>query len=93
MKSIKYIAYRYITNDEFFCMYKQTDAEQGGGGQKYIDFPTGKIPVKNWESFFDGVIGLESSKVTNGPKWEFPIHSIGVKESEKQSLPILSSTL
>lgn len=78
MKAIQAIVYRYLTNSDFFNIYKPTGTEHGGGGQLYIDFLTSQIPVSDWQSFFSGVSGLTTTSVSNGPQWEFPIHSIGL---------------
>jgi len=77
MKEVKAVVYRYLTEADFFNMYKPTRTETGGGGQLYIDFLTSKIPLRQWEDFFSGVTGLHHTRVKNGPQWEFPVWSIG----------------
>lgn len=62
-------------------MYKPRGTEPSGGGQLYIDFLTSLIPVNDWQRFFSGVVGARQSQVSNGPQWEFPIHSIGITGS------------
>ena len=77
MKEVKSIVYRYLTDADFFNLYKPTRTETGGGGQLYIDFLTSKIPVGKWQLFFSGVTALSTTTVRNGPQWEFPVWSIG----------------
>ncbi len=79
MKPIQAIVYRYLTDNDFFTIYKPPGTETGGGGQLYIDFLTSQIPVTQWNGFFNGVTGLARSSVRNGPQWEFPVHSIGLR--------------
>jgi 5-methylcytosine-specific restriction protein A len=87
MKEVKSIVYRYLTDAEFFNMYKPTRTETGGGGQLYIDFRTSKIPVGKWQQFFSGITALSQTMVRNGPQWEFPVWSIGV------TMPRVAQTL
>ena len=87
MKQAQSIIYRYLTEADFFNMYKPPKTEAGGGGQLYIDFLTSSIPVPSWDRFFNGVRNLKRTVVTNGPQWMFPIHSIGIT-SAKQTLRI-----
>lgn len=86
MKDVQHIAYRFLTGTDFFNIYKQPGTEAGGGGQTYIDFPTGAISIEKWEDFFSGITDLEKSTATNGPQWIFPINSIGLTDSAKQKL-------
>ncbi len=75
------IAYRYLTDSDFFNIYKPAGTETGGGGQTYIDFPTGSISATEWDSFFAGVLGLKKSTTNAGrPHWSVPVHSIGVAD-------------
>ena len=77
MKKPAYIAYRSLTNSDFFNIYKPPGAESSGGGQTYIDFPTSEVTVANWRMFFSDVRALLEEERTNGPSWTFPIRSIG----------------
>jgi len=83
MKEIKSIIYRYLTDADFFNMYKPRRTEAGGGGQLYIDFLTSTIPVNKWRQFFSGVNNLEQGQVRNGPIWEFTIYSMGTQSSQR----------
>ena len=78
MKRVLQIHYRYLTDADFFNLNKPAGAEDGGGGQTYIDFPTKQIPVDEWARFFDGIIGLLREKVTQGDSWEVPVNSVGL---------------
>lgn len=77
MKTIKFLAYRYLTDAEYFNIYKPSGTEDKGGGQVYIDFPTDAVGVKDWDKFFKDVPGVTLTKRANGPAWESLIHSIG----------------
>jgi 5-methylcytosine-specific restriction protein A len=77
MKQVKIIVFRYLTDADFFNMYKPSRTEVGGGGQLYIDFKTSSISVSQWDTFFSGVTDVHQRRVRNGPEWEFPVHSIG----------------
>ena len=37
MRVVRAIVFRYLTDADFFNMYKPTGTEIGGGGQLYID--------------------------------------------------------
>jgi len=90
MKAIHKIVFRNLTNADFFNINKPRGSELGGGGQGYIDFPVRAISVASWINFFNGISDLKKNKVTQGPSWEFPVHSIGVTVGgePKQSLTI-----
>ena len=83
MESIKAIAFRYLTNAEFFNINKPAGTETGGGGQTYIDFPTMSVSRTDWERFFSGVRGCTVTAAANGPKWELKVESIGLTESKE----------
>lgn len=80
MERIQYIIYRYLTAADFYNMYKPPTSEAGGGGQKYIDFSTKKIPLLEWDAFFASSEGLEIEQAAKGPRWNFNLYSIGVDE-------------
>jgi len=88
MKDVAALIYRYLTDADFFNMYKPTRTETGGGGQLYIDFLTSRIPVDQWQDFFAGVTGLRQARVKNGPQWTFGIHSIGLAAGPTQTLRV-----
>ena len=79
-QEIDQIIFRRITKNEWKAFYRK-DFE-GGGKQKYIDFPVGNITPENWEDFFKGITPGESS---NGPSYEFEIHSLGHSSSTTQN--------
>lgn len=83
MESIKAIAFRYLTNAEYFNINKPAGTEAGGGGQTYIDFPTKSVSRTNWDRFFSGVRGCNETAAANGPKWELKVESIGLSESKE----------
>lgn len=78
MKAIVKVAYRYPTHADFFNIYKPPGTEDRGRGQTYIDFPTRRITVQQWEDFFSGISGLERGSRTHGPLWKVPVHSVGM---------------
>ncbi len=88
MSEVQAIAFRYLTDADFFNINKPTGSETRGGGQSYIDFPTTDIQVSKWRNFFKHVQGSKETARTLGPAWEFPIHSIGVSSDAAQSLKI-----
>lgn len=79
MKAVKYVVFRYLTNADFFNIYKPPGTEPGGGGQTYIDFGIGSIKPSNWGRFFSNI---PSSMGTQGPIWEFEINSIGLNSPQ-----------
>ena len=81
MREVRAIVFRYLTDVDFFNMYKPTGTEAGGGGQRYIDFRTSGISVHHWQTFFNQVMDIQQSQVRNGPEWDFPVHSIGVQDT------------
>jgi len=86
MKNVKELVYRFLTDADFFNIYKPIGTEAGGGGQTYIDFQTTFIAVARWETFFSGVAGLTTGRGAKGPKWEFPVQSIGVAPVQPQQI-------
>jgi 5-methylcytosine-specific restriction protein A len=86
MKTLQSIIYRYLTDNDFFTMYKPRGTERGGGGQLYIDFLTSHIPVAAWEEFFDGVEQVSRVERTNGPEWIFPIYSVGLPQRTRSQI-------
>lgn len=78
MEHLDYLAYRYLTNAEFFNINKPRHTEKRGGGQTYIDFPVRKVTVADWRRFLAGVSGVGEERRAAGPSWTLPIHSIGV---------------
>ncbi|HLD08004.1 MAG TPA: HNH endonuclease [Candidatus Peribacterales bacterium] len=86
MKPVQHIAYRFLTDADFFNIYKPLGAEEGGGGQKYIDFPVSDISLEQWEDFLADIENLERGMLTHGPKWKFPIYSIGIDVTDQQTL-------
>jgi 5-methylcytosine-specific restriction protein A len=89
MRNVNIIVYRYLTDADFFNMYKPLGTEPRGGGQKYIDFRTTKIPLTLGRAFFSGAVGVRESLRAKGPSWAFPLKSIGVAASKaKQTLTV-----
>lgn len=89
MKRIKYIIYRYLTNVDFFNIYKPTGTETKGGGQRYIDFPTTSgISRSEWDTFFSKVKKITKTQVTNGNCWGFPVFSMRIPSASEQILKI-----
>lgn len=87
MKRVKFIAYRYLSESDFFNIYKPAGTEKTGSGQTYIDFPSASISELQWLEFFAGVESLEESGVKHGKRWEAPIRSIGSGQ-EAQSVAL-----
>ena len=83
MESIKAIAFRYLTNAEFFNINKPAGTEAGGGGQTYIDFPTMSVFRTDWKRFFSGVKGCTETAAANGPRWTLKVKSIGLADSKE----------
>jgi 5-methylcytosine-specific restriction protein A len=88
MLRLRSIVYRYLTDADFFNINKPSGTEAQGGGQSYIDFSTVDVPVKDWTRFFDGVADLQETQVAQGPKWTFPIGSIGVAGEPPQTCEV-----
>jgi len=86
MKEVKYIVFRYLTQAEYFNIYKPSGTEERGGGQVYIDFPTTSIPLKYWKKYFDGAPKVVISSAAQGPRWIFNINSIGITGSQRLTI-------
>lgn len=78
-----YIMYRYLSEADYFNIYKPTGTESGGGGQTYIDFPIKLVNKRAWDLFFDGLPDLVIKSVAQGDKWTFPVWSIGIGKKQK----------
>lgn len=79
MKARK-IVYRKLTHAEYFNINKPPGAEEGGGGQSYLDFPTKLVPPKWWGGFFAGCQQIEK---TQGPSWTEDVQSLGLTQSQR----------
>lgn len=102
MRPIRSIVYRYLTDADFYNMYKPHGSEAGGGGQTYIDFPTGDVSIAEWKKFFSDVTGIHETSRAQGPVWNVPIGSIGLAQTKQmvgiyqrrlQSVSIANQTL
>ena len=83
MKQVMYIMYRYLSEADYFNIYKPTGTEVRGGGQTYIDFPIKLVNKRAWDLFFDGLPDLVIESVAQGDKWTFPVWSIGIGKKQK----------
>ena len=83
MNRVEAIVFRYLTDADFFNINKPTGTESAGGGQAYIDFSTADVPVATWERFLRGLVGLQRSAAAQGPRWEFPVNSVGMPASDQ----------
>ena len=83
MRSAKTIIYRYLSNADYFNIYKPAGTEPGGGGQTYTDFLTRFIPIVDWRAFFAGIPGVGETTGARGPRWTLPVNSIGVPENRR----------
>lgn len=89
MKNAEFLAYRYLTQNEFYHIYKPKSAMVGGGGQTYIDFPTSMVSVDNWRSLLLGSEQSTEGEATQGPKWTTRVRSIG----QPVDAPIQTATI
>lgn len=88
MKTVQAIVFRYLTDADFFNIYKPRGSELRGGGQTYIDFSTRDVPVAKWKSLLAGVKGVVRTQVAQGPLWEVPVDSIGISPAAQQRVSI-----
>lgn len=88
MKNLQYIAYRYLTDADFFNINKPIGTEPSGGGQAYIDFKTSVISIDQWHAFFEAVEGVTLETRGTRPRWTVPIGSIGFPTRPEQSVTI-----
>jgi 5-methylcytosine-specific restriction protein A len=75
------IIFRYLTHADFFNINKPPGSEELGGGQSYIDFSTQRVEKGDWAGLLAGVKGVTERSERNGPRWEFPVFSIGSPSS------------
>ncbi|NBX75144.1 MAG: hypothetical protein EBQ92_01140 [Proteobacteria bacterium] len=78
MEVVRAIAYRYLTKADFYNIYRPEGVVQGGGGQQYIDFPTGSISLSQWEQFFASIEELVAEVKNEKRHWNTPVHSLGI---------------
>ena len=83
MQRVRFIIFRYLTNADFFNIYKPAGTEEKGGGQAYIDFPTQDVSLEEWGTFFDGATSVFCDTGEQGPVWYVPINSIGTDETQE----------
>lgn len=74
MVKLKELIFRQITPADFFNINKLPGAEDGGGGQSYIDVPIRNVDLKTWHTFFSNI---EPEKTKSGPVWTVDINSLG----------------
>ena len=78
---ITHIAYKYLTDADFFNINKPRDTEKGGGGQSYLDLgSTALSPINRWHEYLDDLYGVEIKTATQGPTWTVPVYNIGISE-------------
>lgn len=82
MRRVKYVVFRYLTNADFFNIYKPSGTEERGGGQTYIDFNIGAVTRINWDEFIQNVHDLETVIRSQGPRWTFTINNLGTDQSQ-----------
>jgi len=76
------VAYKYLTDADFFNINKPIGTEPGGGGQSYLDLgSTATSPISDWHAFFEHVRGVSLSYRTHGPEWTVPVNNIGIPNS------------
>ncbi len=75
MKKASMLVFRRITSADFYHIYKERGAEEGGGGQSYIDVDTSGVSISDWRTFFSGI---NPTEMKGGPLWKFEIHSLGI---------------
>ena len=74
MKLVSELIYRQITPADFYNINKPSNVEASGGGQSYIDIPTGSVEISTWHSFFDEI---QVNNTQSGPLWKVELHSLG----------------
>ena len=83
---------RFLTNADFFNIYKPSGTEDLGGGQSYIDFPTRVVSIDDWHEFFEGVTGVSSTTKEmldfTQINWNVPIISDGDPTETAQMVKI-----
>lgn len=89
-KAVQYVVYRYLTHADYNNMYRPKDMISGGGGQKYIDFPTGSVSLADWQRFLaEPPVGINHVLPHNRHRWEnVPVRSIGLPDTEEQLITI-----
>lgn len=84
MKVVKKIICRYLTNSDYYNMYKPRGSEDKGGGQTYIDFPIRSgVTLEEWNSFFSAVCDIDES---NQNRWIVSVNSIGVRDFQTMTV-------
>lgn len=69
------IVYSRLTPAELYNINKPKGSEERGGGQTYIDFPTSKVSLADWQRIAGSVRPVQ---MTGGPSWSLNVHSMGV---------------
>jgi len=79
------LVFRRITPADFFNIYKERGAEEGGGGQSYIDVDTSGVSLADWSDFFVGI--TPKLMAQSFPQWTFKVQSLslGLEQSLKIS--------
>jgi 5-methylcytosine-specific restriction enzyme A len=89
MRTAHTVIYRYLSNADFFNIYKPAGAEVGGGGQTYIDFLTRFIPIDDWRAFFQGIAAVIEDAGAQGPRWTVPINNIGIPARQRMQQVVI----
>jgi 5-methylcytosine-specific restriction protein A len=77
------LVFRQITPADFFNINKKPGAEDGGGGQSYIDVPVRNVDLKTWHSFFSNISPVATK---SGPVWTVEVNSLGGLGSQQVAI-------
>jgi len=78
-KVVDRIVFRRLTDNDFDKIYQEGSAYAKGGGQSYIDFPTGDVPLAEWNI----LLGVPTETRAGGRSaWTFEINSFGMNVSQ-----------
>ena len=80
MRTVDYVVYRYLTQNDFYNINKPRGAQRGGGGQTYIDFSTRSVSVEDWRLLFQGAEQSAEVAGTDGPVWTARVRGIGLPD-------------
>ena len=73
------LIFRRLTPADYYNINKPQGSHTTGGGQSYIDIPTGFVSLDDWRTFFDG---LKAKNTPSGPLWTVKIRSPGRLSSQ-----------
>ncbi len=85
MDKVACLAFRELTDADFFHINKPPGTEKHGGGQSYVDVSTSAVTLANWRELLKGT---KEQAGIDGPIWRPQLRSLGAGSKGNQEVKI-----